>query len=58
MFLVVCACVEHFDDVGHFTERSGFLERKADDLQKHLTAVISERGVVFRTKRTGPSTEL
>ena len=25
-FYVVCACVEFFSEVGHFTERSGFLE--------------------------------
>ena len=25
-FHVVCACMEFFGEVGHFTERSGFLE--------------------------------
>ena len=25
-FYVVCACIEFFDEVGHFTEMSGFLE--------------------------------
>ena len=25
-FRVVCACIEFFREVGHFTERSGFLE--------------------------------
>ena len=25
-FYVVCACTEFFGEVGHFTERSGFLE--------------------------------
>ena len=25
-FYVVCACIEFFGEVGHFTERSGFLE--------------------------------
>ena len=28
---MVCACIELFCEAGHFTERSGFLERKADD---------------------------
>ena len=26
MFYAVCACIEFFGEVGHFTERSGFLE--------------------------------
>ena len=25
-FYVVCACIEFFGEVGHITERSGFLE--------------------------------
>ena len=25
-FYVICACIEFFGEVGHFTERSGFLE--------------------------------
>jgi len=25
-FFVVCACIDYFGEVGHFTERSGFLE--------------------------------
>ena len=25
-FYIVCACIEFFDEVGHFSERSGFLE--------------------------------
>ena len=25
-FYIVCACIELFGEVGHFTERSGFLE--------------------------------
>ena len=37
-FYVVCACIEVFCDLGHFTERSGFPElcvirKTADDLQ-------------------------
>ena len=31
-FYVVCACIEFFGEVGHFTERSGFLEL---DLERH-----------------------
>ena len=26
-FYAVCACIEFFGEVGHFTDRSGFLER-------------------------------
>ena len=58
---VVCACIEFFGEVGHFTERGGFPElcvshpRKADDL--HSRHVISERGLVYMTQRTGPSSE-
>ena len=37
-FYVVCACIEFFGEIGHFTERSGFLGalchlQKADGLQ-------------------------
>ena len=36
-FDVICACIEFFGEVGHFTERSRFLElchlRKADGIQ-------------------------
>ena len=59
-FYVVSACIEFFGEVGHFTERSGFLElyvicEKLMDTE--WLAMISERGVVYRTKRMGPSTE-
>ena len=37
-FYVVCACIEFFDEVGHFTERSGFLE----------LCVICEKLTVYR----------
>ena len=26
VFYVLCTCIEFFSEVGHFTERSGFLE--------------------------------
>ena len=55
---VVCACIEFFGEAGHFTERSGFLELCVicEKLTEWL-AMVSERGVVYRTKRMGPSTE-
>ena len=37
-FYVVCACIEFFGEVGHFTERSGFLE----------LSVICEKLMVYR----------
>ena len=37
-FCVVCACIEFFGDVVHFTERSGFLE----------LCVICEQLMVYR----------
>ena len=37
-FYVVCACTEFFGEVGHFTERSGFLE----------LCVICEKLMVYR----------
>ena len=37
-FYVVCACIEFFGEVGHFTERSWFLE----------LCVICEKPVVYR----------
>ena len=37
-FYVVCACIEFFGEVGHFPERSGFLE----------LCVICEKLVVYR----------
>ena len=37
-FFVVCACIEFFGEVGHFTERSGFLE----------LCVICEKLMVYR----------
>ena len=48
-FYVVCACNEFFGEVGHFAERRGFPE---------WLEMIPERGVVYKTKRTGTSTEL
>ena len=56
-FYVVCACIEFFGEVGHFTERSGFLELCVICEKQEWLAMISERGVVYRTKRMGPSTE-
>ena len=37
-FYVVCACIEFFGEVGHFTERSGFLE----------LCVVCEKLMVYR----------
>ena len=37
-FYVVCACIEFFDEAGHFTERSGYLE----------LCVICEKLMVYR----------
>ena len=58
---VVCACTEFFGEVGHFTERSGFLEPCVSFAKSwwftEWLAMILERGVVYRTKRMGPSTE-
>ena len=60
-FYVACACIEFFGVVGHFTERSGFLELcvicKKLMVYRVVIAMIWERGVVYRTKRMGPSTE-
>ena len=60
-FSVVWACIEFFGEVGHFTERSGFLELcvicKKLMVYRVVIAMIWERGVVYRTKRMGPSTE-
>ena len=56
-FYVICACVEYFGEVGHFTERSRFLE----------LCVVCEKLMVYRvvsygigerqysTKKMGPS---
>ena len=57
-FYVVCACIEFFGEVGHFTERSGFLELSSAKSWwfTEWLAMISERGVVYRMKRMGPST--
>ena len=53
--------MEFLGEVGHFTERSGFLELcvicEKLMIYRVVIAMISERGVVYRTKRTGPSTE-
>ena len=60
-FYVVCACIAFFGEVGPFTERSGFLELCAicEKLMvfTEWLAMISERGVVYWTKRMGASTE-
>ena len=37
-FHVVCACIEFFGEVGHFTERSGYLE----------LCIICEKLMVYR----------
>ena len=55
-----CACTEFFGEVVYFTERGGFLELCVicEKLMVYrMVAIMSERGVVYRTKRTGPSTE-
>ena len=60
-FYVVCACIEFFGEVGHFTERSGFLELcvicEKLMVYRVVSYHISERGVVYRTEGMGPSTE-
>ena len=43
MFYVVCACIEFFGEVGHFTERSGFRE----------LCVICEKLMIYRVFRYG-----
>ena len=61
MFLYrLCACIEFFGEVSHFTERSGFLEVRVILEGRWFTeclATISERVVVYRTKRIGRSIE-
>ena len=55
---IVCACIEFFGEVGHFTERSGFLELCVSCKKLMIYRVVSyDIGVVYRTKRMGPSTE-
>ena len=61
-FYVVCACIEFFGEVGHFTERSGFLELCVICEKLMVYRVVSydigeRRSVTYRTKRMGPSTE-
>ena len=59
-FDVICACTEFFGEVVYFTERGGFLELSVicEKLMVYrMASMMSERGVVYRTKRTGPSTE-
>ena len=60
-FYVICECTEFFGEVGHFTEGSGFRELcvNCEKLMVYrvVIAMILERGVVYRTKRMGPSTE-
>ena len=60
-FYVVCASFEFFGEVGHSIERSGILELcvicEKLMVYRVVIAMISERGVVYRTKRMGPSTE-
>ena len=57
---VVCACIEFFVVVVHFTERSGFLELcvicEKLMVYRVVIAMISERDGVYRTKIMGPST--
>ena len=56
----LCDCIELFGDVSNFTEKSGFLEVCVILERRWFTewlAMISERGVVYRTKRMGRSTE-
>ena len=59
-FYVVCAYIEFFGEVGHFTEWSGFLELSVICKKLMLYRVVSydigER-CSCRTKRMGPSTE-
>ena len=59
-FYVICACIELFGEVSHFSERSGFLELCFTREKLMICRVVSfdmgERQV-YRTRRTGPSTE-
>ena len=57
-FYVVCPCIEFFGEVGHFTERSGFLELCVicEKLMVYR-AVSYDILSMYRTKRMGPSTE-
>ena len=55
-FYVVCACIEFFDEVGHFTERSGFLELCVICEKLMVYKVVSYdigRYAMYRTKRMG-----
>ena len=59
-FDVIGACTEFFGEVVYFTERGGFLELRVicEKLMVYrMACMISERDVVYRTKRTGSSTE-
>ena len=57
-FCVVCACIEFFGDVVHFTERSGFLELCVICEQLMFYRMLSyDIGERYRTKRMGPSTK-
>ena len=60
-FYVVCACIEFFGEVGHFTERSRFLELCVICEKLIVYRVVSydigERRNVQDEKRMGPSTE-
>ena len=58
-FDVICASTEFFGEVVYFTDRD-FLSCVSSGKKLWFTEwlpVMSERGVVYRTKRTGPSTE-
>ena len=53
-------CIVFFGEAGHFTERNGFLEHVSSMKSWWFTewlAMILERSVVYRTRRTGPSIE-
>ena len=56
-FYVICACIEFFGEVGHFTERSEFLElciiRKKLMIYRVISYDIGERCSV-QDKENGP----
>ena len=58
-FYVICACIEFFGEVGHFTERSGFLELcvicKKLMVYRVVSYDIGERCSV-QDEENGPST--
>ena len=59
-FYVVCACTEFFDELVTSLRRADFWSCVSSAKSwwfAEWLATISERGVMYRTKRTGPSTE-